>query len=357
MDKKLKKQIVFCIVFYFLVFGILMAVGTFYDLEIDKALFNYENKFAIFMENWGMQPMYFVPLFAWSMLISVYHPIDEVFDIASGIFPFFKYLKNNKATHFICFILLQIMYGFFCYRAFKESNDVFNRIMYPLFGGNLQDILTNAGASTPVAVILWTALRIAPIAILIILFRRIDNKYKRALEFTAVAGLALYYGGDIINDIKAHFHRIRFREMMAYSHGLVNSDGWSSRGSANIPREWIETTDFSAFDRWYKVGNDMGVYSEAHSFPSGHTAAAAFTMLIAPLFSKCKALNKYFVPAFFAGFIYTFAMGISRIVKGAHYLTDISAGAMIIFTMIILIVGIMNVFEKISKNGKDEYYA
>ena len=352
MDKKLKKQIIFCICFYFIFFAILMVTGTFYDLEIDKALFNYENKFGVLFGNWGMHVMYIVPVLSLSMLISAYHPIDEAFDIAGSIFPFFKALKKNKISHFICFVLLHIFYGFLCYRAFMESNDELNRIMGGIWGYNLQDILTNAGWAKPIAIILWTVLRISLVAVLIFFFRKIDRKYKKVLEFMAVAALALYYGANVINDIKEHFNRVRFREMIAYSHGLINEDGWTSRGSSNLPREWVETTDFSAFTRWYKIGNDMGVYSEPTSFPSGHTSAAAFSMLIAPLFSKCKSLNKYFVPAFFAGFLYTFLMGISRLVRGAHYLTDTAAAAIIIFAMLLVIVLVMNFFERKSEIGK-----
>ncbi|MBR4240701.1 MAG: phosphatase PAP2 family protein [Eubacterium sp.] len=352
MDKRLKKQIIFCVCFYFAFFAVLMIFGTFFDLEIDKALFNYENKFGIIMENWGMQAMYLVPLFAWSMLLSAYHPIDEAFDIAASIFPFFVYLKNNRATHFICFLLLHIMYGAFFYGAFMGSNDTLNTFMGAAFGSNLQDLLTNAGVSRTIAIILWAILRILLVAFIVFFFRKTDKKYKKALEFMAVAGILLYYGGDIINYIKAIFHRIRFREMIAYSNGLINEDGWSSRGASNLPREWIATTDFSAFDRWYKVGNDMGVYSEATSFPSGHTAAATFAMLLPALFSKCRALNKYFVPSFIIGFAYTLAMGVSRLIRGAHYLTDISAGAIIIFALMLLIIGIMDIFERKSEMSK-----
>ena len=350
MDKKLKKQFIGCAVFYFAFFAVLMIIGTFYDLEIDKAVFNYKNAFATLMENRGMDVMYVVPLMAWSMLIAAYHPIDEAFDIADSIFPFFKYLKNNKATHFICFVLLHIMYAFFFYEAFKNSNDQLNRFMGGVFGYNLQDMLVNAGAPKPLAVILWTLLRLALVVFFIILFRKLDKKYRKALEFMAVAGLVLYYGSDFINDIKDYFHRIRFREMIAYSHGLVNSDGWSARYLADdIPREWIETTDFSAFTRWYQIGNDMGVYSEPTSFPSGHTSAAAFAMLFPALFYKCKALNKYFIPAFIAGFAYTLTMGITRLIKGAHYLTDIASGAIIIFATLLVITAVMNLFEKRTK--------
>ena len=354
MDKKVKKQIIFCVCFYFIFFAILMVIGTFYDLEIDKALFNYENKFGVYMGRWGMHVMYVVPVLSLSMLISAYHPTDEAFDIAGSIFPLFKSLKNNKITHFIGFVLLHIFYAFLCYRAFIESNDELNRIMGGIWGYNLQDLLTNAGWAKPIAVILWTLLRISLVAVLIIFFRRLDGKYKKALEFMAVAALALYYGANIINDIKAHFNRVRFREMIAYSNGLINEDGWSSRGGSTLLSEWVETTDFSAFTRWFEIGDDMGIYSEPTSFPSGHTSAAAFAMLIAPLFSKCKSLNKFFIPAFFAGFLYTFLMGISRLLRGAHYLTDTAAAAIIIFAMLLLIVGVMNVFEKISsKNGKE----
>ena len=351
MDKKLKKQIIFCVCFYFIFFALLMVIGTFYDLEIDKVLFDYENKFGVFMGNWGMQVMYVVPVLALSMLIASYHPIDEAFDIASSIFPFFRYLKNNKITHFIGFVLLHIMYGFFCYRAFIESNDALNRIMGGIWGYNLQDLLTNAGWAKPIAVIMWTLLRIALVLVIIFFFRRIDDEHKRAFEFMAVAGLVLYYGADVINDLKAHFNRVRFREMIAYSNGLINEEGWSSRGASTLLKEWVETTDFSAFTKWFEIGNDMGIYSDPTSFPSGHTSAAAFSMLIAPLFAKCKSLNKFFVPAFFAGFLYTFLMGISRLIRGAHYLTDTAAAAIIIFAMILVIVGIMNIFDRISQKN------
>ena len=348
MDKKLKKQIIFCIAFYFIFFSVLMIIGTFFDLEINKALFDYENKFGVFLGRWGMHPMYILPLIAYSMLIAAYHKTDEAFDIATSIFPFFRYLKNNKVTHFIGFVLLHALYAFFAYKAFQSSNDFLNNVMSITNGYNLQDLLINGGWSKTPAVIMWTLLRLAFVLIFVIFFAKLDKKYKRALEFMAIAGLTVYYGSDIINDIKAHFHRIRFREMVAYSAGLVNEDGWSSRGSNILLKEWVETTDFSAFDRWYRIGNDMGVYSDATSFPSGHTSAAAVAMLLPPLFAKCKALNKYFVPAFFVGFFYILAVGISRLIRGAHYLTDISSAAIIIFAMILLIVGVMNIFDRIS---------
>ena len=351
MDKKLKKQINICVIFYFVFFGALMLIGTFFDLEIDKALFNYENKFGIIMEDWGMLPIYTIQLLGYSMLISAYHTIDEAFDIAKSIFPFFKYLKQNKFTHFICFILLHIMYIAFGYGAFMGSDEFLNFVMGRTHGCNLQDLLINAGWNQTPAIIMWILLRVAVALAFIIFFSKLNKKYKKALEFMAIAGLAVYYGGNIINDIKEHFHRIRFREMIAYSNGLVDENGWSSRWGATLPREWIDTTDFSAFDRWYKVGNDMGVYSEPTSFPSGHTSAAAVTMLLPALFAKCKALNKYFVPAFLIGFFYTFLMGVSRLIKGAHYLTDIASAAIIIFAMILLFVGIMNMLEKQSEKN------
>ena len=355
MDKKLKKQVIFCVCFYFIFFCVLMIIGTFNDLEINKAIFDYENGFGVFLGRWGMHPMYILPLIAFSMLIAAYHPIDEAFDIASSIFPFFKYLKNNKVTHFIGFVLLHALYAFFVYEAFKSSNDFLNNVMGMTAGYNLQDLLVNAGWAKGLAVLLWTILRIVFVLVFVIFFAKLDKKYKRALEFMAIAGLAVYYGSDIINDIKAHFHRIRFREMVAYSAGLVNEDGWSSRGGDTLLKEWVSTTDFSAFDRWYRIGNDMGVYSDATSFPSGHTSAAAVSMLLPPLFVKCKALNKYFVPAFLVGFLYTLAVGISRLFRGAHYLTDISSAAIIIFAMILLVVGFMNIFDRIStKNSSSE---
>ncbi|MBR1810936.1 MAG: phosphatase PAP2 family protein [Clostridia bacterium] len=345
-SKTIQKQKIICVAIFYAVFCCGMLIGTFYDLEIDKALFHYDNPFGIFMEKYAMLPQFSVQLCAFTALLAAYHPAGEAFDIAAAFLPALERIPKNRGTYAVLFILDHAMYAAFLYGAFQGSNQMLNFLLRTAAGGNIQDLLQDAGAPKFFAILVWTLVRLMPIALLLTVFRKTDKKIMKTVEFMAIVGLLMYYSVDIIEVLKAHFHRIRFREMIAYSHGLVNADGWTSRGNAMIPRSWIADTDFSAYGRWYIIGNDRGVYSEPTSFPSGHTTAAVFTMLLAPLFGKCKKLQPYFVPAFFVGFVYTLAMGISRLIRGAHWLTDISAAALIMFTICLLYTKILRLGEK-----------
>lgn len=350
MTKRRNLNIFLCLIFYF-VFGAMMIYGTFNDLEIDKALFNYTNKFGMFMEYYGMYPQSCIQLFAYSTLIVCYRPIDEAFAIAQRLVPIFDWLKNNKITYKILFILYHIMYGAFFYGAFQGSNEMLNFILRSTLGGNIQEL--NEGKAW--GLIAWIALRLVVLAVVIFLLSRV-KKHKALIEFMAIAGLAIYYGEDIINILKNHFHRIRFREMMAYSHGYINEDGYSDIGSHILPQAWVNDTDFSAFDRWYHVGNDMGRYSSPSSFPSGHTSAASFSLLIYPLFAKSKSLSKYTSLAFLVGAGYVFMMGISRLIRGAHYMTDIAGAGLIMMTMMLVFIGVMNIIYKKAFDKKECYF-
>ncbi len=338
---KIEKRVMYTL--FFLTFGVMMIIGTTKDLEIDKSLFDYQNSFARFMESYAEAPLHLVRLLACCVLFTAYHKVDDALDIAQSFLPFIGKIRNNKIIRIIIYIIHHIIYVMFLCGAFIGSNEFLNYI-----GANIQDLLTGKGAPKFIAVILWTIVRIALVIIVLLLMRKIDKKKLRSLEFMAFAGLILYESSAVINEIKDYFHRVRFREMVAYSHALIDANGYSSRGNSDMPKEWVETSFFNAYTPWYKPGNDFGVYSESNSFPSGHTASAAFTMLLPLLATKTKKATKLFIPAFILGFAYTLTTGIMRLVVGAHYLTDIAAAAIIILAMAIVITGIMNILERYS---------
>jgi len=89
-------------------------------------------------------------------------------------------------------------------------------------------------------------------------------------------------------------------------------------------RDLAGTADFTA---WYLPQGRTG----NKSFPSGHTSAAAsiFALIALPdVFSKLKKLE---FPFFLLAAAFTFAVGVSRMIVGAHYLSDIAMGAMLGF--------------------------
>lgn len=357
MDKSLKNKKIAGIVIFYIIFGALFIYGTIgmNDLNFDKMVFNPQNGFAFFMANFGMIPHFSMQLLGFTTLMAVYRPYDNALDVAESLFPFFKYFRNNKITYTLLKVLYRVMFLALIYGAFMGANDFCGFLMGNIFGANLQDIIVNAGAPKVLGVILWTLLRFATIIVCYIVLKRIARKYAREIEFMAVAGLAMYYASDVINVLKEHFHRIRFREMVAYSNGLIQENGIVPNLHNTIfTRDMIDKTDFHWFTHWYEIGQDDGViWHDPRSFPSGHTSAASYSLLLIPLFARCKELSRYFVPAYIIGVGYTMAMGLSRMMRGAHYMTDVTGAAIIMFTIMILIIGVMDIMQKHSdKNLK-----
>lgn len=334
-DTKFRKQFMTAILIVYAVFGFGMIIGTFFDLQVDMALMHYSNRWGVFMERFGMLPADMVQFAACAALVAGYHSLDEVLDFSAGYFPFIGKLKHNKAARTVLFVLHSAAYVGIFYLSFEGSNRMWNFIFNNAAGHNLQDILISAGLQKPLSILIWTIVRLVPVLLLIFALRKVPKDIMKDIEYMALVGLLMLCCSPVINALKRYFNRVRFREMIAYSHGLINADGWTSRGSADIPRAWIADTDFSSFTRWYKVGDALNRYSEPTSFPSGHTTAASYSFLLIPLFAKNEKLRKYFIPAFIIGFGYTLNMGISRLVRGAHYLTDISSAALIMFTIML----------------------
>ena len=107
--------------------------------------------------------------------------------------------------------------------------------------------------------------------------------------------------------------------------------------------------DFSLFKRWYEfqakpeILDDWKTLYNAtsdwfKSFPSGHSAAAATVIALISIPSMFEKTNNLKVKAIVisATTIYTLLVMLSRIVVGAHFLTDVAAGAYITYLCFIL---------------------
>ena len=95
--------------------------------------------------------------------------------------------------------------------------------------------------------------------------------------------------------------------------------------------ELIEAKDdfLSSFTPWYHP-NGFSLKGH-HSFPSGHTSAATNLLVLCALpevFPDAQDKNKTVA---FVSAVYIFSMAYSRMVLGAHFLTDVTAGFVIGF--------------------------
>ena len=99
------------------------------------------------------------------------------------------------------------------------------------------------------------------------------------------------------------------------------------------------------FHNWYEKCGDYKYYMETYniggeefkSFPSGHTGEAAILIVIAafaPLANE--KIKKYQLPLFISACVFVAFVGLGRITAAAHYLSDVSMGALLtlIFTCI-----------------------
>lgn len=132
---------------------------------------------------------------------------------------------------------------------------------------------------------------------------------KRFIKYASLIIFVAFMDILVINVIKQFWGRERYRHMVANN----NYDGFSA---------------------WF-IPQGMAAGEEFKSFPSGHSANASIIMLLALFPFKDKSLNgKVFIGVAF----YTTLVQLSRIMQGAHFLSDVTMGVLI--GLIIILVGV-----------------
>ncbi len=129
-------------------------------------------------------------------------------------------------------------------------------------------------------------------------------KMKKALTTVVCAALATLV---IISSIKSMWGRVRYRELLAHD----NLDGF-------VP--------------WYKISGKAA--SDGYkSFPSGHTSNAS--LLFMTYYMADAAEKKYARVLKYCTIVWIGIVMASRILCGAHFLTDVCAGAIITSAIIL----------------------
>lgn len=137
-------------------------------------------------------------------------------------------------------------------------------------------------------------------------FITIPDEMRKPLLVIAFVGLgAGALGTGLVSLMKGLWGRVRFRSMEA---------------------------PYENFTPWFKINGFTG----DHSFPSGHTAGAgvSYQLMLLPLISKKCREHK--TALFLTAFIFTGVVAFTRLVVGAHYLSDVAVGGMISFSCVLL---------------------
>ncbi len=106
----------------------------------------------------------------------------------------------------------------------------------------------------------------------------------------------------------------------------------------------IVTTPEVAFQPWWHIGSGqrtaaaaLGIAPEEfRSFPSGHTAAAACALVVTALPAVRPALARWSGALFWGGVAVPALVAVSRIIMGAHFLSDVAGGFAVTFAVILL---------------------
>lgn len=94
----------------------------------------------------------------------------------------------------------------------------------------------------------------------------------------------------------------------------------------------VLNNDFSGFSQCF-IPQGIAAVENFKSFPSGHSANASIVMLIALFpFKKTSTSQKVFIGVA----AYTVLVQFSRIMQGAHFLSDVTMGVIIGLLMIVL---------------------
>ena len=268
-------------------FAITFAIGTFFDHPIAAAIFSGGNIPALIVSSLG--------IYVFCGAFSFY--------FGAALSQALKVANDFKRTIYSTFIIF------------------FGVIVMTIAGGSLLDI-NNLGGIFPevrrtipqmIIVFLFVFL---PIAVLGFFLGRRNNDPTLGRRIVLILNcMAVMF--IIYEIIKTGLPRPRFR----------------------LIQEHIDGVDFHA---WYdpiknkdELIETFGIYSDNFkSFPSGHTANAILSIAILPgLAAVVPALRNKKKVLFVAGFVFGFLVLASRMVLGAHFLSDVSCGGFIASVM------------------------
>lgn len=302
LAERKKQNISLVIIFFILIF--LIVIGSFLDLKISDSLYLGEtfgsNFFGILFSYIGIIPTFL----GWTFLGSSILALTRKQEIES---------KKRKWLTVLSVFLVVLSFFFFCNTLF----------------------MVNA-SSFPVHWLLAYLIGIICIVITFIGGYKMAQKssnndlLKYILFITAISIITMI----IVMTIKEITGRPRYRFVM----------------EENIEyfKNWWQSGKYIEKEIMVNINTD-----EFSSFPSGHSAYSMFAIFVFPLISEYSdKLKKYKSLLFYMGLIWWLLTAFSRITVGAHYLTDVSVGGIIVILSYYVVWLLRNYINKKTKKVK-----
>lgn len=233
--------------------AVLLIVATFFDLEINHALYNSQSIFAIIFDYVGEMPIYLGLPFCFGII--------------------FAYYKHKTKP-------LHIMISFACVIITTASMYIFIDRFFTL----------------PLIALIIITLSLS--ALTLYLMTKINPKLlERLYKFACFAALVLISSLLLNQVVKFIWGRFRYRDL-------------------------YKADNFMRFTPWYLPQGING----NESFPSGHTNSATTTLLILTLLKQFNTSKKSQIIAKVLVITFIICTAFSRIIYGAHYLSDVVVG-------------------------------
>lgn len=260
---------------------VLLGIGSLYDYSISQALFNPESTFGVFFASYGQLP--------------------AMLGIGIGGVLLLRTAGSKKLLGKILSYIFGVLLTVFA-----------------IFGVAMDPTLYMKNMSMAVsAVIAIVLVAIVDLIILKLVKDTSDSKLNKAIIVILVTVFAEII---LINMVKVPWSRPRMRMLAVESEAV--------------------------FQPWWQIGCELkehlisiGVAAEEFkSFPSGHAGNAACLMLLGILPSLCPKFEGKENLFFYIGLAFTVIVAISRIIMGAHFLSDVVMGTLVTFVIEIIMV-------------------
>lgn len=336
MEKKLKFNLIVCVTVGVALFAALLVVASLYDLQISKALtkgsleageYYSSNGFAKFFEVAGGSVIYLAGGIASLICVCAAIKMAEGED--------FFFIKELKGVWYkIIKICLIIGFSAFAvYEMYEFVHEVFKYVdrytQDALIGSDIKFTIDN-GCFIMAQLVFATL--IAGLIFALLLRVKKEEIY-RLIRLAALILLveALYL--VFVGVVKSPVGRMRYRTMNAIGDFSYYTPWYVINGSRHVLQNGV--VGVGDFDAATLVG---AAEDTCKSFPSGHTYCAGMSFVLVCLPDLFESFKKTYlkvlcwvIPA-----VYTITVAITRIVVGAHFLSDVLVGGTLSFTLIMI---------------------
>lgn len=358
MKLNMKAKTILSVALFLVVFIALILIATFCDFQISGIMtkgilaegeYFATDFFGVMLEAVGCTPIYLFIAFVLCVL-------------------FWSCLKlwNKKPLNIICAVVCAIGVAVACWFALKDSvGYLFEHTLARTgdIAGNFNALDKFEHSAAVYGIEAFFGVIMAALALVATMHFKPET-LKKLLWFCIAAGCAVALANILIMIIKDPVGRMRFRAINStLGAGLI--EGGQVKGYT----QWFVSNGQPSKDILNMFMDTYGVKDPFKSFPSGHTCSAGtvYVLIMIPTLFGFKERNKKgaTLACWIVPILYTALVAISRIMVGAHYMSDVTFGGTLSFVCCVIMWEIFickgshffAVFPKLKKqtaNGAEE---